>query len=315
MDSLLCVAGQAENPAISHQHGHRDVGRQHAAASSVNQHRKERRDVAAPTSPPLGVASSGPSQAAVHQAWPATQSRVRSAPSWTPSSEHVTPNAAISPRWASQGTTSRSIPSRSIPTAANNSPKPPRMQAATNLRAAQRRGPNHTSQDCRTTLIVRHIPAHYNREKLLEEWVPDLTFNFVHLPWDARKRRYRGFAFINFVTNQHAQTFMQRWVGRKLRDHGGANPLDITFANVQGITAIIEHLRSRHGIRMQAPRFLPAVFLGAVRVDFCHLIEFMDAQNANIVEHRDSITDVANGTPWWQGTRPHASETCVRWSC
>jgi len=281
MDSLSCVAGQAENPAISHQHWHRDVGRQHAAASSVNQHRKERRDVAAQTSPPLGVASSGPSQAAVHQAWPATQSRVRSAPSWTPSSEHVTPNAAISSRWASQGTTSRSIPSRSIPTAANNSPKPPRMQAATNLRAAQRRGPNHTSQDCRTTLIVRHIPAHYNREKLLEEWVPDSTL----------------------------------WVGRKLRDHGGANPLDITVANVQGLTAIIEHLRSRHGIRMQAPRFLPAVFLGAVRVDFCHLIEFMDAQNANIVEHRDSITDVANGTPWWQGTRPHASETCVRCSC
>jgi len=84
-------------------------------------------------------------------------------------SQHVTPNAAISPRWASQGTTSRSIPSRSIPTAANNSPKSPRMQAATNLRAAQRRGPNQTSQHCRTTLIVRHIPAHYNREKLLEE--------------------------------------------------------------------------------------------------------------------------------------------------
>jgi len=311
VDSLSRVSGQRENPGINDQHGQWGVSRQHAAASSSNQRHKGHRDVATQTWLPPGPASSGMSQVAAPQIWPATHHR-RSTPSWTPSSEHPTPDAATYQKWQSHGTTLRSIA-----TAANPSPPSSQMQADTNLRlqAAQRRAPSQTSQDCSTTLIIRNIPAHYTTEKLLEEWVPDSTFNLVHLPWDIRKRQYRGFAFINFLTNQHAWAFVQRWMGRKLRDHGGAHPLDINFAKVQGLTAIIDHLRSQHCGRMQARRFLPAVFLGTVRVDFGQLMETLDAQNAEVMEHRDLITEVEDGTPWWQDTRPHEGEICARWSC
>jgi len=62
-----------------------------------------------------------------------------------------------------------------------------------------------------TTFVVRHLPAMFSLQKLLEAWPPDGTYTFLYYPW---KWTRLGFAFINMTSHEAATEFIARWHGQ-----------------------------------------------------------------------------------------------------
>lgn len=87
-----------------------------------------------------------------------------------------------------------------------------------------------------TTLMLKRLPRSYLTEELKDE-LESLgflgNFDFVHVPWDDKHNRNRGFAFVNFTTSLAAATFYKMFNGRSLRRCVRA--LEVAPADVQGL--------------------------------------------------------------------------------
>lgn len=118
-----------------------------------------------------------------------------------------------------------------------------------------------------TTLVVRNIPARYNQERLLQEWVPDGTFNLLYVPYNILERRSRGYAYLNFNTHQDALAFQLRWHGRRFQNMSQSKHLDVATATRQGVQANLELLRGQDIERLNARGYLPVLFKGRRPVD------------------------------------------------
>ncbi|CAE8683075.1 unnamed protein product, partial [Polarella glacialis] len=119
-----------------------------------------------------------------------------------------------------------------------------------------------------TTLVIRNIPARYNQEMLLAEFIPDDGFDFLFLPYSFKDARTMGMAFINFRTHALALAFQKNWHRQYLQDHGRTKHLDVAAATVQGLTANLQQFNTKSIARFQRVGMLP-VFLdeAAVRLD------------------------------------------------
>lgn len=56
-----------------------------------------------------------------------------------------------------------------------------------------------------TTLMVRNIPPAYTEDMLMEEWPMDLGYDFFYLPRNNKGKVNLGYAFLNFVSETHAE--------------------------------------------------------------------------------------------------------------
>jgi len=122
-----------------------------------------------------------------------------------------------------------------------------------------------------TTISVRNIPARYDQNKLLQEWPPDGSYDFLYLPHNYHTHKSVGYAFINFVSHEDAVAFIRQWNRKVLVRHGGNKKLDICWAEVQGLKGNLLHYRkSKLG---RSDKYQPAAFRGRVRLDFVKLLE------------------------------------------
>jgi len=117
-----------------------------------------------------------------------------------------------------------------------------------------------------TTLVVRNIPARYTQEQLLEEWIPDGTFNFLFRPYSFTEKRMLGYVFVNFVSHRAAVEFQRKWHGKFLRQHAKTRALDITRASVQGYRSNLKHVTSRI-LDIHNASLLPVLLSGTERLD------------------------------------------------
>lgn len=110
------------------------------------------------------------------------------------------------------------------------------------------------------TLVARNIPARYTQDRLLQEWTPDGSFNFLSLPRNRETGRTVGYAFINFSSGHTAISFRDRWQHRYLSDPGRSRRLDVRLARIQGLQANIRHfLRGSEQGQLDSTG-LPAIF-------------------------------------------------------
>ncbi|CAE8677629.1 unnamed protein product [Polarella glacialis] len=119
-----------------------------------------------------------------------------------------------------------------------------------------------------TTLVIRNIPARYNQEMLLAEFIPDGSFDFFFLPYSFKDARTMGIAFLNFRTHASALIFQEKWHRQFLQDHGRTKHLDVAAATTQGLEANLQQFNSKSIARFQRVGMLP-VFMdeAANRVD------------------------------------------------
>lgn len=93
--------------------------------------------------------------------------------------------------------------------------------------------------------MIRRLPRTYTHEVFVNELSAGEfrnQFDFVHLPWDQKHRRGRGFAFINFKTEAAALSFYQRYHNRHFSIFGQL-PVQLALADVQGDAALQAQLQ------------------------------------------------------------------------
>ncbi|CAE8647575.1 unnamed protein product [Polarella glacialis] len=108
-----------------------------------------------------------------------------------------------------------------------------------------------------TTLVIRNIPARYNQEMLLAEFIPDGSFDFFFLPYSFKDARTMGIAFLNFRTHASALSFQEKWHRQFLQDHGRTKHLDVAAATTQGLQANLQQFNSKSVARFQRVGMLP----------------------------------------------------------
>mmetsp|Transcript_142771 Transcript_142771/g.397693 ORF Transcript_142771/g.397693 Transcript_142771/m.397693 type:complete len:301 (+) Transcript_142771:89-991(+) len=135
-----------------------------------------------------------------------------------------------------------------------------------------------------TTLVVRNIPAHYNPERLLREWPPDGTYNFLYLPYDSTERRPKGYASLNFVMPAYALAFQRQWHGNHLSHTSRSKHLDIVAAATQGIEGNLKQLESKDITKVVKRGHLPVLFEGNRQMEaeevLCRLESVLSASDS-----------------------------------
>lgn len=124
-----------------------------------------------------------------------------------------------------------------------------------------------------TTLVVRNIPKSYTKEVLLQEFPPDGTYDFFHLPFNFKHRKIAGYLFLNFKSNAAASAFRAQWHGRSLDAQGSSAKLNIALAEVQGLDDNVHELIKRQIQKIKNPQFLPSVFDGLVEIPFSEFVK------------------------------------------
>eukprot|EP00933_Yihiella_yeosuensis_P014367 TRINITY_DN12913_c0_g1_i7.p1 TRINITY_DN12913_c0_g1~~TRINITY_DN12913_c0_g1_i7.p1 ORF type:complete len:193 (-),score=46.42 TRINITY_DN12913_c0_g1_i7:311-889(-) len=89
-----------------------------------------------------------------------------------------------------------------------------------------------------TTAMLRQIPRRYSPEELVAELLAlgyENTFNFFYLPMDIRKRRNRGYCFINFRDSAAAKRFILDFHHATLERYPTQKILEVVPAEIQGL--------------------------------------------------------------------------------
>lgn len=114
-----------------------------------------------------------------------------------------------------------------------------------------------------TSLMIRNVPVLYSKEMLLAEWPNDGSYDFFYLPWNAETQRNLSYAFLNFTSEAAALAFVQRWQKQRLPHYNSRKPLNISFADVQGLA---ENLRALQKKRVNLDQCQAVVFQRGARV-------------------------------------------------
>eukprot|EP00747_Dinoflagellata_sp_TGD_P170243 gnl/TRDRNA2_/TRDRNA2_201313_c0_seq1.p1 gnl/TRDRNA2_/TRDRNA2_201313_c0~~gnl/TRDRNA2_/TRDRNA2_201313_c0_seq1.p1 ORF type:complete len:474 (+),score=64.72 gnl/TRDRNA2_/TRDRNA2_201313_c0_seq1:107-1528(+) len=110
---------------------------------------------------------------------------------------------------------------------------------------------DHAASNTLTTLMVRNIPMMYTQEMLLQDWPINGTYNFLYLPCCCNQTRNLSYAFINFHTEVLAADFKDSWHKQRLPQLKASKPLNISFADVQGLAANLKVLLQRPSSRLK----------------------------------------------------------------
>lgn len=97
----------------------------------------------------------------------------------------------------------------------------------------------------KTTLMVRNVPVMYTQALLLEEWKDVGVFDFLYLPRTAGGQVNLSYAFINFMCEADAVAFQSAWQKKRLSQFTSRKPLNVSFAEVQGLHANVTQLRKK----------------------------------------------------------------------
>jgi len=122
-----------------------------------------------------------------------------------------------------------------------------------------------------TTLMVRNVPVMYTQQLLLKEWKNDGIYDFLYLPRSSVGQTNLSFAFINFVSEAHALAFKEKWHKQRMARFTARKPLNISFADVQGLRANILQVTRKRVVSSEAPRNQPHIVVNG---------RFMEPQEA-----------------------------------
>jgi len=130
-----------------------------------------------------------------------------------------------------------------------------------------------TSQEWRTTVMIRNMPNNYTREMLLD-LVDSMgfagTYDFAYLPVDFQSQAGLGYAFINFISVAEAQLCFSRFEGFSTWEVPSEKVCTVTWSEpTQGLEAHIDRYRNSPVMHHSLPfDWQPVLFQQGVRVPF-----------------------------------------------
>ncbi|KAF4697541.1 hypothetical protein FOZ60_004413 [Perkinsus olseni] len=109
-----------------------------------------------------------------------------------------------------------------------------------------------------TTMMLRKVPKACSVESLttvLNERGFSGLYDFIYVPLDFKTRQSTGFAFINFCTEEVAQSFVDNFHLTKIANR----TIKVCPARVQGLPANVEHFKN-NPVNFAAEPFRPKLF-------------------------------------------------------
>ena len=99
--------------------------------------------------------------------------------------------------------------------------------------------------DPRTTCMIRNIPNKYTQTMLIDRLneAHAGAYDFLYLRMDFRNRCNVGYAFINFIEYRSIPSFVHRIQGKKWDKFNSDKICAITYARIQGKSALIAKFR------------------------------------------------------------------------
>lgn len=129
-------------------------------------------------------------------------------------------------------------------------------------------GSSQAAETPKTTLMIRNVPLMYTQELLMQEWPADGAYDFLYLPRTCTGQTNLSFAFINFISEANAMAFREMWQKRRLANFSSRKPLNISYADVQGLEANLAQIRVKRARRANVRQCVPVVVLGGREVEF-----------------------------------------------
>lgn len=127
----------------------------------------------------------------------------------------------------------------------------------------------HAPRTCpqgRTTLMIRNVPLMYTQELLIKEWPINGEYDLLYLPRTGDANL--SYAFVNFVSEAHAEAFKAHWQKKRLAHFTSRKPLNIGYAEVQGLKDNLQELKKKRARRMQLRQCEPIVLLSGRQVPY-----------------------------------------------
>jgi hypothetical protein len=139
----------------------------------------------------------------------------------------------------------------------------------------QQKGDNlvETSTQEFTTLMLRNIPNSYSRNMLIElldkEGFSGL-YDLVYVPVDFGRLAGLGYAFVNLITNDAAESARQTFQGFNRWNNTSQKVCEVSWSGpLQGLCSHIEHYRNSPVMHDSVPEYYkPALFQGGSRRPF-----------------------------------------------
>lgn len=102
-----------------------------------------------------------------------------------------------------------------------------------------------SGKETRTTIMLRNIPNKFSQRALKEflDVTNRHTYNFLYLRMDFDNHCNVGYAFICFTHPKHIATFARARCGQKWNLFKSEKMLDLSFAKIQGRSALINKFR------------------------------------------------------------------------
>ncbi|OLQ05713.1 Protein MEI2-like 2 [Symbiodinium microadriaticum] len=121
-----------------------------------------------------------------------------------------------------------------------------------------------------TTMMLRNIPNKYTQNSLLQE-INEMgftgTFDFFYLPMDVHNRSNVGYAFVNFLRNDDAERFRQKFSEHRFQRFQSRKISSVCTAHVQGLHENLRHFQNRAVTHARNDQYRPVVFRNGSRVD------------------------------------------------
>mmetsp|Transcript_86901 Transcript_86901/g.136091 ORF Transcript_86901/g.136091 Transcript_86901/m.136091 type:complete len:675 (+) Transcript_86901:31-2055(+) len=136
------------------------------------------------------------------------------------------------------------------------------------------------ASDCtNTTVMLRHMPSNYTREKLLvllDTEGFNGSYDFVYLPVDFMSFQGFGYAFVNCTSNAEAHRMFKHfqgftsWPGPHTSTEEATSLCEVSWGNpLQGYGAHIYRYRNSPVMHKDVPEeFKPVAFVNGIRIKF-----------------------------------------------
>ncbi|KAK6350704.1 hypothetical protein TWF718_003890 [Orbilia javanica] len=118
--------------------------------------------------------------------------------------------------------------------------------------------------DLRTTIMIRNIPNHLP-QSVIKAWLDEVSYrkyDFLYLRIDFANHCNVGYCFVNYLSLADIVDFVQRRVGMRWSQFGSEKIVEVSYANIQGKSALIEKFRNS-SVMDQPFEFRPRAFHSA----------------------------------------------------
>jgi len=122
-----------------------------------------------------------------------------------------------------------------------------------------------------TTLIISNLSV--NMEQLLELWSPvEDAFDMIYIPCSKRRRKASSYAFVNFLSNEDAIAFREKWHNKRIGAHSSGRACVVRPAKLQGVRANLFYFK-RNGFEETANKAnMPVLFDGPAKLDLLSVL-------------------------------------------